>query len=119
MGSCESNFVVEVKGRKNRASHNENPTKEEIAEMEAKIREEFPDMKEWSGERYSGIGIKKMKGYKCNLPIDKLNEKRSEFWSSKGNEASHLKKMWKIIHQACVYDECKHINNFKIEQNFY
>ena len=36
-------------------------------------------MEEWEGERYKGIGIKKMKGYKCILPIDKLNLKREEF----------------------------------------
>ena len=35
----------------------------------------FPDMEEWPGERYKGIGIKRMRGYKCSLPIDKLNEK--------------------------------------------
>ena len=39
----------------------------------------FPDMEEWEGERYSGVGIRKMKGYKCNLPIDKLIEKKNYF----------------------------------------
>ena len=38
-----------------------------------KQRKEFPDMEEWDGERYKGIGIKRMKGYKCSLQIDKMN----------------------------------------------
>ena len=29
-----------------------------------KQKKEFPDMEEWEGERYKGIGIKKMKRYK-------------------------------------------------------
>ena len=32
------------------------------------------------GERYSGIGLKRMKGYICNLPIDELINLRNEFW---------------------------------------
>ena len=34
----------------------------------------FPDMEEFDGNLYKGVGIKRMKGYKCNLPINKLNE---------------------------------------------
>lgn len=62
---------------------------------------EFPDMEEWEGDRYKGIGIKRMKGYKCNLPINKLNELREKFWIKKINEDER----WKIIQQVCVYDE--------------
>ena len=29
--------------------------------------EKFEDFPEWNGERYSGIGIKRMKGHICNL----------------------------------------------------
>ena len=61
----------------------------------------FPDMEEWPGERYKGIGIKRMKGYKCNLPIDKLNEMREKFWSTKIEENEN----WRIIQQICVFDE--------------
>ena len=32
------------------------------------------DMEEWPGDRFMGVGIKKMKGYKCNLCIDELKE---------------------------------------------
>ena len=83
---------------------------EELNELEKAKRNEFPDMKEWKGNRYTGIGIKKMKGYKCTLPIDKLNEKRNEFWSSKQSEDPVQRKMWRVINQACVYDECNIIN---------
>ncbi len=61
----------------------------------------FPDMEEWPGEKYKGIGIKRMKGYKCDLPIDKLNELREKFWSIKTKENPN----WHIIHQICVFDE--------------
>ena len=61
----------------------------------------FPDMEEWPGERYKGIGIKRMKGYKCGLPIDKLNEMREKFWSTKIEENEN----WRIIQQICVFDE--------------
>jgi hypothetical protein len=62
-------------------------------------------MEEWEGERYKGIGIKKMKGYKCNLQIDKLNQKRDEFWNKRNNHGSPNYKTWRVINQACVYDE--------------
>ena len=61
----------------------------------------FPDMEEWPGERYKGIGIKRMKGYKCDLPIDKLNEMREKFCTTKIEENEN----WRIIQQVCVFDE--------------
>ena len=71
-----------------------------IKENDQKI---FEDMEEIKGDIYSGVGIKKMKAYKCDLKIDELNKLREEFWTSK----IKLKNKWKIIHQACIYD---HIN---------
>ena len=62
-------------------------------------------MEEWEGERYKGIGIKKMRGYKCNLQIDKLNKKRQEFWNKKNSHWTPNYKIWRVINQACVYDE--------------
>jgi hypothetical protein len=32
-----------------------------------------------------GEGIKRMKGYICNLPIDELKKLRDEFWSKFNN----------------------------------
>ena len=62
-------------------------------------------MPEWEGERYRGIGIKRMKGYKCTLQIDKLNQKREEFWNLRNAHGAPNYKTWRIINQACVYDE--------------
>ena len=70
-----------------------------------KQRKEFPDMEEWDGERYKGIGIKRMKGYKCSLQKDKLNQKREEFWNLRNSHGAPNYKTWRIINQACVYDE--------------
>ena len=42
-----------------------------------------------------------MKGYKCDLPINKLNEMRDKFWTTKIEENDN----WRIIHQICVFDE--------------
>ena len=64
----------------------------------------FPDMPEIEPKILKGYGIKQMPGYKCDLKIDQLNQRRDAFWSSK-NKSNIVK--WKIIHQACIYD---HIN---------
>jgi hypothetical protein len=49
----------------------------------------FPDMPEWEGkisitlgEKYKGVGIKQMKGYKCDIPINELNKLREAFWGT-------------------------------------
>jgi len=78
----------------------------------------FPDMEEWDGERYSGFGVKRMKGYKCNLAIDELNEKRREFWDKKIGE----NKVWEIIARICISDEERiqialKENNFTLANN--
>ena len=78
----------------------------------------FPDMEEWDGDRYSGVGFKKMKGYKCNLPIDELNEKRRLFWDTKINE----NKDWELIAKICISDEERikialKENDFILKQN--
>lgn len=74
----------------------------------------FPDMEEWGNGISKGYGVKQMPGYKCNLKIDELNQKREEFWNSKNTK----KNKWKILHQACIYDhvnaeEFLYKNNFK------
>ena len=109
MGSCQSGDVIELKQdddcdyeiKKEKGSFFKNNSLKEIEEQ----KKQFPDMKEWKGNRYSGIGIKKMKGYKCTLPIDKLNEKRQKFWDTRNKKGSQNYKIWRIINQACVYDE--------------
>ena len=61
----------------------------------------FNDFPEWEGERYSGIGTKRMKGYKCELCIDQLFQLRNEFWS----QQIQTNDIWIDIHKAITMDE--------------
>ena len=107
MGSCQSGNVIEINSQDDDDYNYKTPQLDE-KDVQTIIKEqqkEFPDMEEWEGNRYKGIGIKKMKGYKCNLPIDKLTEKRDDFWKVKDNHDYPNYKIWRIINQACVFDE--------------
>ena len=107
MGSCQTSEVIESESNKvHKSKKKPNISEEQINTIEEQ-RNEFPDMPEWDGDRYTGIGIKKMKGYKCNLPIDKLNKRREDFWDQRNSRNNENYKMWRIINQACVYDELR------------
>jgi hypothetical protein len=99
MGSCVSNQKedkrksAEVKSKVQLITGDKRLTQFE--------KELFPDMPEWDGDRYRGIGIKRMKGYVCNLPINELNKLREEFWNVK----SRRNIIWRKIKQACIMDE--------------
>lgn len=67
----------------------------------------FEDMEEIKGDISVGIGIKKMKGYKCNLKIDELNKKREYFWNIKTNYKNKNWKIWDIIKRAVSFDELR------------
>ena len=54
-------------------------------------------------ECYRGVGVKRMRGYKCNLTIDKLNELREEYWGIRIRQ----KLIWQTIKQACIMDDGK------------
>lgn len=54
-------------------------------------------------DKYKGIGIKKIQAYKCSLHIDELSILRQNFWESK----TALNERWKILRQACYYDNDK------------
>jgi hypothetical protein len=100
MGGCQSDEVVEVDTSiKNKPFNSEDLNTNKFG-IGLNKDPEFPDMEEWPGERYKGIGIKRMKGYKCNLKIDELMKKREEFWKCK----DEISEMWNVINQACVYD---------------
>ena len=110
MGSCQASNVIEINSQEEAKIQSSRKklslsSKSDIQTIINEQRQEFPDMEEWEGERYKGIGIKKMKGYKCNLQIDKLNQKRDDFWSKRNSHGSPNYKTWRIINQACVYDE--------------
>lgn len=99
---CESDKVIQINRIK--ANNNNSPSIKMQLDINTNYNaDNFKDLPEWEGERYRGIGIKKMKGYKCTLPIDELNKMREEFWAyMKSNN-----KIWKVIRQICIMDECK------------
>jgi hypothetical protein len=107
MGSCQTSEVIEAPSNKSYKSKKKNYSEDPIDSILDQQKNEFPDMPEWDGDRYTGIGIKKMKGYKCDLPIDKLNKKRDEFWDLKNSRDNENYKIWRVINQACVYDELR------------
>ena len=105
MGSCQAGCFFKINDYKGDIIFQEKSSRTKIeAEIDFQ-KKEFPDMEEWEGERYKGIGIKRMKGYKCNLQIDKLNQKREEFWNLRNAHGAPNYKTWRLINQACVYDE--------------
>ena len=67
----------------------------------------FSDMEEVEEDIFTGIGIKKMKAYKCDLKIDELNKKRQDFWEVKTNRNEPNWITWKIIRRAINFDEFK------------
>ena len=108
MGSCQTSEVIEVEPNNNyKGKKKSNISDDQVNSLMEEQRNEFPDMPEWEGDRFTGIGIKKMRGYKCDLPIDKLNKKRDEFWDQKNSRDNDNYKIWRIINQACVYDELR------------
>ena len=70
------------------------------------------DMEEWEGDKYSGVGIKRMKSYKCDLPIDKLNNLRTFFWKAKLKD-KNLYAIWSKIKRAVELDEPRDIHYLK------
>ena len=91
MGMLNYNNNIQIKGKKRE---------------EQKIIH-FEDMEEIEGEVYVGIGIKKMKGYRCDLKIDELNEKRQYFWNIKTNYKNNNWKIWDVIKRAVSSDELR------------
>ena len=66
----------------------------------------YKDMPEWGLDKFKGEGIKKMKAYKCDLPIDELNKLRDAFW----NFSIQINPVWKHIRQACAMDDVRAAN---------
>ena len=106
MGSCQAGCFLKINNYKGDIIFQENTPRNVETQIDFQ-KKEFPDMEEWEGERYKGIGIKKMKGYKCNLPIDKLNIRREEFWGTRNAHNNSNYKIWRVINQACYYDEAR------------
>ena len=109
--SCQVSAVIEINKKEEENSITSKKLlsssikKLDIESMIEEQKKEYPDMEEWEGDKYKGIGIKRMKGYICDLPIDKLNKKREDFWNKRGLHGNPNYKTWRVINQACVYDE--------------
>ena len=56
-----------------------NPSNNIEQNLAGVIDEMLAEMPLWEGERFRGQGIKRMQGYKCEIPIDELNKIREEF----------------------------------------
>ena len=67
----------------------------------------FEDMEEVKEEVYVGIGIKRMRGYKCDLKVDELNKLRNYFWEIKTNTNNKNWLVWDTIRRALSYDELR------------
>ena len=73
MGVCRNEDAVEL----NQAEGSE---RKKSNKKDSGQGQGFPDIEEFDGKLYKGVGIKRMKGYKCKLPINKLNKYREKFW---------------------------------------
>ena len=77
-------------------------------EKENKFEDEnFEDMDEIQEDIYIGIGIKRMKAYKCDLKINELNSLRQRFWKVKTNHKNKNWIIWDIIKRAVSFDELR------------
>ena len=84
----------------------ENKRRRHIKDKSSKD-EIFEDMEEVKEEVYVGIGIKRMRGYKCDLKVDELNKLRNYFWEIKTNTNNKNWLVWDTIRRALSYDELR------------
>jgi hypothetical protein len=70
-------------------------------------KDNFGDMEEVKEDIYIGIGIKRMKGYRCNLKVDELNKLREHFWEVKTNSKNNNWLVWNTIKRAVSFDELR------------
>ena len=90
-----------------RRNENKNEEKKEIQEIKEIDEDKFKDKEELKDDIYVGIGIKRMKAYKCDLKIDELNKLRKEFWDIKTNYKNKNWKVWDTIKRAVSFDEMR------------
>ena len=74
------------------------------------IKEYENDMEEWEGNLFSGVGIKRMKAYKCKLNANELEKKRNKFWEIKLKNRKENFINWSIIQRAITLDEPRDIH---------
>ena len=101
MGACcfpRNSIIYRIDTITNYGNLNQN-----ILTTNEKSNEIFNNMPEVEEEIYVNYGIKRMKGYKCNLHIDELNNLREKFWQLKIS----LNERYKFLRQAVLYDSNK------------
>ena len=86
---------------------NNNNSKNQSENLPINSLEIFNDFEEVKEDIFIGIGIKRMRAYKCDLKIDELYKKREIFWKIKTNPNGNNWITWKIIHRAVSYDEMR------------
>lgn len=89
---------------KNNNSNFNNICKEKEEESDF---EHFEDMEEVKEDIYVGLGIKRMKAYKCNLKVDELNLLREKFWGTKTKYTTRNWPTWDTIKRAVLFDEIR------------
>lgn len=82
MGACFNKSPKTVRNDSTKKVESSATNSNKVLNVSNLEKDLFPDMEEWDGDRITGEGIKRMKGYKCSLPINDLNKKREEFWSN-------------------------------------
>ena len=93
--------------RRNENKKEEKKEIQEIQEIKEIDEDKFKDKEELKDDIYVGIGIKRMKAYKCDLKIDELNKLRKEFWDIKTNYKNKNWKVWDTIKRAVSFDEMR------------
>ena len=73
------------------------PFNEVIVNSEYRFRD-FPDTDD---DTFIGNGIKRIHNYKCDLPYDKLNYLRQQFWLTRNQSDDN----WLILRTCCLNDE--------------
>ena len=113
MGTCcfpRNSYIYRVET----ISNNMQPGTGRITELIDNVQEEcFNDMPEVTN-KLIGLGIKKMKAYKCDLIIDELNKLREHFWKVKIS----INARYKFLRQAILYDSTK-CEEYIIKNGFY
>lgn len=66
--------------------------------------DKFKDFPSWEGERYKGEGIKRMRGYICELKNDELVSLRDEFWKYTESLDPQNKKLLKVLRQSTLME---------------
>jgi hypothetical protein len=113
MGICEANStptkptkeerLKEANDKYNKQKAEKNPNQH--SKNDLPVMNKFVDYPTWDGERYKGEGIKRMKGYICELKNDELVRLRDDFWKFLDKMDPQNKKNLKVIRQCTLMEQ--------------